>query len=509
MDFKTKHRWLSFDSQKKGAYCKVCQKFYSGERGLPKGSDGVFITKPFIKWSKATGSTKKNNRLLKHQESQAHKLAISQAELCENMTCRGSVYTQLYSRGASDSDRCLNLMMLCKYIKIVYWRLKHEIAHTTNYQSLIELCTECDESGNLARWQQQRPDNATYTSSATSAEMIKAVSQYFDEKNTENFLSSPVLSLMCDESTDLRNRTELSVCVRYLTDAGTTIESFVEIAPICDAKAETITDKIVSILESHHVDFSKIMWLAFDGANNMCGHKTGVFARLKAEKCPEAEYVHYRSHLLQLACINACEKLKPIKSLFSAINSLYRLFSMRPKRAHALKEVQEALQDPSLSLLHAGDTRWTSHYRSVKAVVKCLRSIITTLQHLHQVSDLLEAALARPQEVKTKQEYLTAASEFFTDSGMLFLDNSQMSNDQIHSNLCLSDLKDEWKTFYNYLKLQSSKDNCPSGNEILQKLATNSGDLGDAFSQLSTVSKIILVCPLGAASVERSFSTMA
>ena len=142
------------------------------------------------------------------------------------------MYTQLYSRGASDSDRCLNLMMLCKYIKIVYWLLKHEIAHTTNYQSLIELCTECDESDNLARWQQQTPDNATYTSAATSAEMIKAVGQYFDEKNTEKFLSSPVLSLMCDESTDLRNHTELSVCVRYLTDAGTTIESFVEIAPI-------------------------------------------------------------------------------------------------------------------------------------------------------------------------------------------------------------------------------------------------------------------------------------
>ena len=118
IDFKTKHPWLSFDSQKKGAYyCKFCQKFYSGERGLPKGSDGVFITKPFTKWFKATGSTKKNNRLLKHQESQAHKLAISQAELCENMTRRGSVYTQLYSCGASDSDRCLNLMMLCKYIK--------------------------------------------------------------------------------------------------------------------------------------------------------------------------------------------------------------------------------------------------------------------------------------------------------------------------------------------------------------------------------------------------------
>ena len=71
---------------------------------------------------------------------------------------------------------------------------------------------------------------------------------------------------------------------------------------------------------------------------------------------------------------------------FSAINSLYRLFSLSPKRTHALTEIQEALQDPNLSLVRAGDTRWTSHYQAVKAVVKCLRSIIATLQHLHQDS---------------------------------------------------------------------------------------------------------------------------
>ena len=57
--------------------------------------------------------------------------------------------------------------------------------------------------------------------------------------------------------------------------------------------------------------------------------------------------------------------------------------------------------------------------------------------------------------------------------------------------------------------MQSIKEECPSGNEILQKLAAKSGDLGEAFPQLALVSKVILVCPLGTASVERSFSTMA
>ena len=77
--------------------------------------------------------------------------------------------------------------------------------------------------------------------------------------------------------------------------------------------------------------------------------------------------------------------LQPLKQLFS-LNSPWHLFSLSPKRIHTLREVQDALQGPNVSLVKAGDTRWTSHYRAVKAVVKCLKGIVTTLQHLHQDS---------------------------------------------------------------------------------------------------------------------------
>ena len=58
------------------------------------------------------------------------------------------------------------------------------------------------------------------------------------------------------------------------------------------------------------------------------------------------------------------------------------------------------------------------------------------------------------------------------------------------------------------LKVQGSKQECPTTKLVLQKLASQGGDLADAFPSLSIVSKIILVCPLGTASAERSFSTM-
>ena len=78
----------------------------------------------------------------------------------------------------------------------------------------------------------------------------------------------------------------------------------------------------------------------------------------------------------------------------------------------------------------------------------------------------------------------------------------------LHTSLSTSDLQDEWKTFRNYLKVQAEKEKCPNATTIMQKLASQGDDLADTFPQLSLLSKIILVCPLGTASVERSFSTM-
>ena len=155
-------------------------------------------------------------------------------------------------------------------------------------------------------WQSQRGENATYKSAATSTEMVKAFGQYLDEKTVQEVFSSPVLALMGDEATD---RTELSVCMRYLTSAECTVECFINLIPVPDTTAETISSNIVSILEHRGIDLSKIVWIAFDGASNMSGHRSGVKTHLREEKCPEAVYVHCRSHLFQLPCVYAAEKL--------------------------------------------------------------------------------------------------------------------------------------------------------------------------------------------------------
>ena len=158
---------------------------------------------------------------------------------------------------------------------------------------------------------------------------------------------------MSDEATDMKDRTELSAYMRYLTAAGSTNECFLDIQNVPDETAEVITGGVTSIIESRGIDLSRVVWLAFDGASNISGHISGVQARMKNEKCEEATCVPFRSHLLQLACVQSSETFMPLKQLFSAMNSLWRLFSVSPKKTYALREVQEALQEPDLALVSA------------------------------------------------------------------------------------------------------------------------------------------------------------
>ena len=46
--------------------------------------------------------------------------------------------------------------MLSKYVKVAHWLMINKVAHTTRYESLIELCTDLYESNHLANWQKMR-----------------------------------------------------------------------------------------------------------------------------------------------------------------------------------------------------------------------------------------------------------------------------------------------------------------------------------------------------------------
>ena len=102
------------------------------------------------------------------------------------------------------------------FIDAAYFLFKGEIAHTTNYDSLLSLIVRLDYSETIKRFMDKSPDNATYYSRTTVTEFLEAVATWIRAEKLRQLKMSPVIAVMGDESTDLRMRSELSVCFRYL-----------------------------------------------------------------------------------------------------------------------------------------------------------------------------------------------------------------------------------------------------------------------------------------------------
>jgi len=107
--------------------------------------------------------------------------------------------------------------------------------------------------------------------------------------------------------------------------------------------AAAISATLKEILNAHKILVDRIFWMAFDGTANMAGCVNSVQAVLKSDCLHNANYIHCRRHLLNLAAANVAKDFKPLRSLFSCFNSLWKFFHNSPKRHNNLVEVQNIL----------------------------------------------------------------------------------------------------------------------------------------------------------------------
>ena len=68
------------------------------------------------------------------------------------------------------------------------------------------------------------------------------------------------------------------------------------------------------------------------------------------------------------------------------MKSLWKLFYYSPKKAEALKDVQNVLGLSELKVVKPSGTRWSSHERCIRTIRKELASLIITLDKLYKKS---------------------------------------------------------------------------------------------------------------------------
>lgn len=115
--------------------------------------------------------------------------------------------------------------------------------------------------------------------------IIQWIYEIVYEKMTENIKNANFLSLILDESTDVKNSTQLAVGLKFVLQ-GKIYENFLKFINLEDKKtANDIVDSISEISEK--IDFKvKLICQSYDGAAVMAGRINGVATQIKKiSKC--------------------------------------------------------------------------------------------------------------------------------------------------------------------------------------------------------------------------------
>ena len=350
-------------------FCSLCKKYNK---------------RPFNRdtWNDKPCNRIRLHSILSHENSAAHKDAVK-LELAASVSVNISdaLNPPVPVIGMEQAFSCL------------YFLAKHRIAHTTNYELLLDLMgllgINIKDKISIAK-------NATYMSDKTIQEMVFIISEVIEQKILNEMNRSEHFALMFDETTDCTTTEQMAIHGRFIhANSGELMSHYLKIVDVMQpdnietesdtatsstisVNAETIALRVCQFMDDTKLDKEKFRGIGTDGASTMMGCHNGVVARLKAVT-PSAIGVHCAAHRLNLASVQTGDSIPYIKRFNSIVRQLYDYFQNSAVRMAGLRAIQTLIHEKG-KLCAPSSTRWLSMEQSVKRLKECFCSIVMSLQ---------------------------------------------------------------------------------------------------------------------------------
>lgn len=398
-----KNKWLAYSKTEDAAYCKVCVLFSPREVGMRSSQPaGNFVTKGFNNWKKATEKFKQ------HVSSQYHEDASERSRLFLDVM-QGKIVSVDEAVDKGKAAQILkNRAILRSIIEtvILCGRQNLPLRGHRDHGQLDLTSSHPDNEGNfkaLLRFKVQAGDkvleqhitscakNATYTSWNVQNQILDACNQIILKDIVEEVNAAKCFSILADETADISNTEQLTLCVRYLKrmegNEFKVCEQFLQFFPIHETTGSAIANAILLGLADCNVNIDHLCGQGYDGAGAMSGVYNGAQSHIQS-KYPKALYVHCASHNLNLAISNASE-IQAIRNCFGVVKRIYGFFNF-PKRQDVLKKhigESNIENNKKTKLKNLCPTRWVERHNAVIVMVLFLDPIVQSLTEIQQWRD--------------------------------------------------------------------------------------------------------------------------
>ena len=141
-----------------------------------------------------------------------------------------------------------------------------------NLTQLLLMRAESDP--NLKDWMKRKQN--VYTSPDIQNEIIKLFGTTLLRGLVSEIQSSPFVTIMVDETTDVSNMEQATFVIRIVTEDFKVHEEFLGLYEVPSIDSKTLVAKIKDILLRMNININKVRGQCYDGASTMKGHRSGV-----------------------------------------------------------------------------------------------------------------------------------------------------------------------------------------------------------------------------------------
>lgn len=391
--------------------------------------DPAFTSSGFKNWKDATV------RFKNHEASASHKTAL-QVVVVIPSTCPdvGDMLSRTHLQ-----EKCQNRHCLPKIMSITRFLARQGLAFRgdgpeadLNFMQLLKL--HSDNDPRLEAWMSKKSNK--YTSNNAQNEILKVMALNTLRKIAAQLEQSRFFCIMSDESTDVSNREQLMICIRWVDSCLEAHEEFIELYKIDNTKADTIVAAVRDVLTRLNLAISKCRGQCYDGASTMKGPKSGVVTQILKDEA-RALCIHCYGHSLNLAVGDTVKQYKLLQDTLDTTFEVSNLVRFSPKCGAQFEKLIADLAPDSPELCVLCPTRWTVRATSLKSVL----DNYTVLQELWDLSkNEASEPSVKARIIGVEAQFRTFRYYFGVQVGFLLLQHSDNLSKTLQSpKLCASE----------------------------------------------------------------------
>jgi hypothetical protein len=175
-------------------------------------------------------------------------------------------------------------------------------------------------------------------------------------------------SIMIDDSKDNGGIIEMSVYIRFIGRNLETTSSFISFCELGKdgSGSEVLFQHLIKVLKDWNLNPLDMIALTTDGASNMVGILSGVYARLKQhfkiERLISIHCVAHRTHLLAEALFQQYHISSTFSNTLLVISHVASIFHHSPTKKAHLNDIVKKFGFKTISIPIEGETRWLSRF---------------------------------------------------------------------------------------------------------------------------------------------------